>query len=194
LVALSSQLSFLQKIKAYAASGAAFLSILAFGLWATRAAWGYNLLDWLAFNYDDEAALYPQGWLLPYLVQTARAFDVLWFFVPLGFWRAYQNPKPLDATFLASLLTAFLAYPFAWAYMSDRIIFMFAPFCLYFVARGQEENRFGFWGVAAAVAACSACAILSYLTAVQGGLVIVYAGFGLFLAACTWPIFLGQRK
>lgn len=194
LVALSPAFSFLQKVKAYAASGAAFLLVLAAGLWATRLAFGYNLLDWFAFNHDDEAALYPQGWLLPYLVQTARTLDVLWFFVPLGLLPAYRNPKPLDAPFLAAFLTAFAAYPFVWAYMSDRIIFMFAPFCLYFVARGQEKNRFGFFGVAAAVAACLACAVLSYLSAAQGGLLIIYAAFALFFVAAVWPKFGEEEK
>lgn len=185
-VLLSAAWSWQQKIRLYALSGFAFLSVLAVGLFATRAVWGYNLLDWFAFNHDDESALYGANWLRIYIVQTLRSLDVLWLLLPFGLWAAVRNKSLIMYVLLACSATAFLVYPFVWAYLTDRIIFMFAPFYLYFILAAFRLPNANIYLLACVLLANTAAAYTAYLLAISGGLWYIYFAFALAWGLIFW--------
>jgi hypothetical protein len=185
-VLLSAAWSWQQKIRIYALSGLAFLSVLSLGLYATRAIWGYNLLDWFAFNHDDESALYNGHWLRVYIVQTFRSLDLLWLCLPFGLWALRRQKSSLTSILLACAATCALAYPFVWAYLTDRIIFMFAPFYLYFILAFWRFGKGNIYLLGCCIIGNTAAAYTAYLLTISGGLWYIYATFAIVLGLTFW--------
>lgn len=175
-----------EKLRLYIWSGLGLGLALALGLWWTRWVWGYNLLDWFAFNHDDEAEMHVGGWLLPYVVQALRALDLVWLLVVAGLWRIYRRGDMRGEwawVLVVAGLSGALVYPFVWAYMSDRIIFMFAPFWVGIAGFALRGDGRDWWLVAGAVAGCLAAAYVSYVGVAGLSLWGVYLVFGLGLGA-----------
>lgn len=129
--------SFLEKIKIYLCIGIPFFIMLIAGLFLTKILWGNNILDWLAFNHDDEENLYAGQWLKVYLVHFIRMFDVAWSLLLLGIFLG-KGVRHLKLLHLIGAIILFMIYPLVWAYMLERIMFMFAPFYLYLLALGLQ--------------------------------------------------------
>jgi hypothetical protein len=160
-----------------AATLVGFGLVLGAGLWATQSVFGYNLLDWLRMNHDtDDTNLYAD-WRAAYLLQLVRTLDVYWIFVACApFTQSQQSEKASEWALWSASLAAIVVYPFLWAYMSDRILFLFSPLWLLLALRGLR-----LWGrcsgAALVVAACAnlAAAYSSYVQPIAGGLWSIYA-------------------
>lgn len=186
LILLDKNKDFSEKIKIYIAIGLPFLLVLSAGLWLTKSLFNYNLLDWFAFNHDDEAALYEGQWLKVYLIHFVRIFDVFWLFLPLGIFLG-KGVWHWKKIYMLGAIILFLIYPIVWAYMLERIMFMFAPFYLYLLALGLKSigdksaisaNLFLFFGILANLIASYG----AYIALWQGVLYWVYGlYFCLFL-------------
>ena len=115
-----------------------FFVILTFGLWLTRFYFGYNLISWFQFNNQNKIIYnFP---LLSFATQTFRSLDNSFILVTFGIYfyvKKYVFLRKINSAEFSFLLTGLVGlavFPFAWAYYMDRIIFMFAPFLLYFAA------------------------------------------------------------
>lgn len=160
-----------------------FALLVTLGLWAANSVFGYNLLDWLRMNHDgDEANMYAD-WRRAYLVQLVRTLDVYWLFVLAApFVPSRQSDTASERALWSAALAALLIYPLLWSYMSDRILFLFAPLWLLLAARGLR--LWGRWSWAAlALASCAnlCAAHSSYIAPLPFGLAGIYTAAALML-------------
>lgn len=157
--------------------------VVALGLWATKSAVGYNLLDWLRMNHDgDEANMYAD-WRRAYLVQVLRTLDVYWLFVLAApFVASRQNDAASKRALWSAAIAALLVYPLAWSYMSDRILFLFAPLWLLLAVRGLRLWGRGAWAALLVASAANLCAAhSSYIEPLPFGLAGIYTAAALLL-------------
>ncbi len=165
-----------RNIRTAAATLLGFALAVGIGLWATTYAFGYNLLDWIRLNHESEEANLYADWRIAYATQLLRTLDVYWIFVACApFVQGRQRDKASNSALWSASLAAIVVYPFVWAYMSDRILFLFSPLWLLLALRGLR-----FWGrcsgAALVVAACAnlAAAYSSYVQPLAGGLGLIY--------------------
>lgn len=125
-----------QKLQFYTLLASSFVVVVAAGFGLTSFYFEKSIIDWIAFNHTDT----PQyaNWVIAFMLQTARTIDVYWILVLIGFLffikeKFNKIEKPLLALLLAAV-SVWLCYPLVWKYMMDRILFMFAPFWLYWGA------------------------------------------------------------
>lgn len=137
MIIFSPDYSLKTKFLQLCAVGLAFFSNLFLGLFLTSHFFGYNLYDWIIFNQIN-AVVYDSP-LKAFITQTFRSLDVGWWLVLLGIIQIVKEKFALNFAEKAFILAGFVGlavFPLIWGYYMDRILFMFAPCCLYLAARG----------------------------------------------------------
>jgi hypothetical protein len=182
-VFLSSHWSIRTKFLAYLQVGLIFVLTVGCGLWLTGWYFDKNVLDWILFNHQN-APDYPNK-AYHFVQQTLRSLDTHWFLVGLGifgarkhFWQPHFTEK---TAFLVAGISGLVLFPFLWGYYMDRILFMFAPFWIYWaavwLAQSQKPILWGFLSIFLNILA----SFLVYQYPFRGILWIIYIFFGLLL-------------
>lgn len=171
------------KFLAYLQVGLIFVLTVGCGLWLTSWYFDKNVLGWMRFNHEN-APEYPNK-AYHFVQQTLRSLDTHWFLVALGiFQHRKQFLQPIfteKTAFLAAGISGLVLFPFLWGYYMDRILFMFAPFWIYWAALwlGQKPKPI-FWGFLSILLNILA-SFLVYHYPFRGILWIIYIFFGLLL-------------
>jgi hypothetical protein len=179
--------SFKQKFFLNLWVGLSFLSILISLSVYTELQYGKSMLSWWKFAHTDPIT-YQQPFKI-YFIQLARTLDLHWFWVILGlslYLREFQQTDfRLKSLFLAAAL-GLLIFPFAWPYLTDRIMFMIPILLLPALVRAiQQWSNLGFILLIIGGLANLWMTYEIYYHKQQGYLVVVALVYGVLLLG-TW--------
>ena len=125
-----------QKIIAYSLIGSTFLGTLILGNLATYFLFHESIYQWMVFGHNDP----PNFNLKGFITQAYRTLDVYWLLVAIGlllYSQQKQQQRVTQAMLLAAL-SCWILLPLTWPYLYDRILFLNAPFLMFWVALGAS--------------------------------------------------------
>ena len=128
------ELTVRNKIQNYLCIGSGFILSFASGNYLIYLFSGQTLFDWIKFGRTS-----PPEFNLIYLIKQAyHTYDVFWIFIIAGVSRYIRgiNKNKIFKPLLLTGLTIWLLLPMTWPYYNDRLLFMTAPFMIFFLIEG----------------------------------------------------------
>jgi hypothetical protein len=127
------------KLVAYGSIGSSFLISFFIGNYLIDLFWGISIFDWIKFGQSDPP---PFSWS-SLITQSYHTIDLFWFLFIIGFIKSISSNRwtHIHAALFLTLISSWGILPFFWPYLYDRILFMIAPFALFWVATGARHFK-----------------------------------------------------